>query len=166
MKIEKRPKTDDEDEKKKYAKVCRNCFWSSYCSDNLEFDIFDDSTCVFKPSAFQSATMPDGSVIKAFGKEKPKAASEEHHFDEDAEGHHESILFLAEKYLIIDALTRKSWVQKDAAEYLGVSQRTMHYLCRKHELRHPNWWKYRTLENDEEENNVEKKKDETETKND
>lgn len=159
MNIQNRPKTKiNEDDEKKNEKVCGNCFWSSYCSDNLEFEIFDDSACIFKPSAFQSSTMPDGSVIKAFGKGNPEVASKEHHLDDDADKHHESVLFLAEKYLMIDALIRKGWSQKEAAKYLGISQRTMHYLCRKHGLRHPNWWKYRTLENDEEENDVEKKK--------
>ncbi len=46
-----------------------------------------------------------------------------------------------EKRLILDALERANWVQKEAAQYLGVSRRVMHYKIQKFGIRNPNWVK-------------------------
>ncbi len=46
-----------------------------------------------------------------------------------------------EKRLILEALERANWVQKEAAEFLGVSRRVMHYKIQKFGIRNPNWVK-------------------------
>jgi DNA-binding NtrC family response regulator len=46
-----------------------------------------------------------------------------------------------EKKLILDALEKANWVQKEAAQYLGVSRRVMHYKIQKFGIRSPNWVK-------------------------
>jgi DNA-binding NtrC family response regulator len=46
-----------------------------------------------------------------------------------------------EKKLILEALERANWVQKEAAHYLGVSRRVMHYKIQKFGIRNPNWVK-------------------------
>ncbi len=46
-----------------------------------------------------------------------------------------------EKKLILDALEKANWVQKEAAQYLGVSRRVMHYKIQKFGIRNPNWVK-------------------------
>ncbi len=48
-----------------------------------------------------------------------------------------------EKKLILEALERANWVQKEAAQYLGVSRRVMHYKIQKFGIRNPNWVKYK-----------------------
>jgi DNA-binding NtrC family response regulator len=46
-----------------------------------------------------------------------------------------------EKRLILEALEKANWVQKEAAQYLGVSRRVMHYKIQKFGIRNPNWVK-------------------------
>lgn len=46
-----------------------------------------------------------------------------------------------EKKLILDALDKSNWVQKEAANYLGISRRVMHYKIQKFGIRNPNWVK-------------------------
>jgi len=46
-----------------------------------------------------------------------------------------------EKKLILEALERANWVQKEAAQFLGVSRRVMHYKIQKFGIRNPNWVK-------------------------
>jgi len=46
-----------------------------------------------------------------------------------------------EKRLILDALDKSNWVQKEAALYLGISRRVMHYKIQKYGIRNPNWVK-------------------------
>jgi len=46
-----------------------------------------------------------------------------------------------EKKLILEALDKNGWVQKDAAHYLGISRRVMHYKIQKFGIRNPNWVK-------------------------
>jgi DNA-binding NtrC family response regulator len=46
-----------------------------------------------------------------------------------------------EKKLILEALDRANWVQKEAAQFLGVSRRVMHYKIQKFGIRNPNWVK-------------------------
>lgn len=46
-----------------------------------------------------------------------------------------------EKKLILEALEKANWVQKEAAQYLGVSRRVMHYKIQKFGIRNPNWVK-------------------------
>jgi DNA-binding NtrC family response regulator len=48
-----------------------------------------------------------------------------------------------EKKLILEALEKANWVQKEAAQYLGVSRRVMHYKIQKFGIRSPNWVKNR-----------------------
>ena len=123
-----------------FEKVCGNCFWVKYCHSQFK-GVFRDSICLFQPSTFEPAIPDSGYFIRAspVGSEVfPEAF-----FDEENLSVRENHLDLAQKYLLLDALMRKQWSQKRAAEYLGVSQRTVNYLCRKHGLRHPNWWKFR-----------------------
>jgi two-component system NtrC family response regulator len=39
-----------------------------------------------------------------------------------------------EKTMLIQALTKSNWVQKDAAQILGISRRVMHYKIRKYNI--------------------------------
>ncbi len=48
-----------------------------------------------------------------------------------------------EKKLVLEALDRHNWVQKEAAQYLGISRRVMHYKIQKFGIRNPNWVKNR-----------------------
>jgi DNA-binding NtrC family response regulator len=41
-----------------------------------------------------------------------------------------------EKAMLIQALKKSNWVQKDAAEILGISRRVMHYKIRKYNIQH------------------------------
>jgi transcriptional regulator with PAS, ATPase and Fis domain len=54
-----------------------------------------------------------------------------------------SSLALTEKELILDALRRHDWVQKDAAKALGISKRVMHYKIQKYGITHHRWIKNR-----------------------
>ena len=54
-----------------------------------------------------------------------------------------SSLALNEKEIILDALKRNDWIQKDAAETLGISKRVIHYKIRKYGITHPRWLKNR-----------------------
>ncbi len=44
-----------------------------------------------------------------------------------------------ERLAIIEALRMNDWVQKDAANFLGVSSRVMNYKIQKYEITHPRW---------------------------
>ena len=44
-----------------------------------------------------------------------------------------------EKSLILQALERSQWVQKDAAELLGLTTRVMNYKIRSYNITHPRW---------------------------
>ncbi len=46
-----------------------------------------------------------------------------------------------EKRLILEALEKANWVQKEAAEFLGISRRVMHYKIQKFGIRNQNWVK-------------------------
>ncbi len=48
-----------------------------------------------------------------------------------------------EKSLIIQALERESWIQKDAAALLGLSRRVMQYKIGKYHIKNPRWPKNR-----------------------
>jgi len=48
-----------------------------------------------------------------------------------------------ERKLILEALDKNNWVQKEAAQYLGISRRVMHYKIQKFGIRNPNWVKNR-----------------------
>ena len=48
-----------------------------------------------------------------------------------------------EKKVILEALKRTKWVQKDAAKLLGVSGRALNYKIKHHEIKHPNWRVFR-----------------------
>ncbi|HON37386.1 MAG: sigma-54-dependent transcriptional regulator [Desulfomonilia bacterium] len=54
-----------------------------------------------------------------------------------------SSLALNEKEIILDALRKNDWIQKDAAETLGISKRVIHYKIRKYGITHPRWIKNR-----------------------
>ncbi len=47
----------------------------------------------------------------------------------------------SEKTMILDALDKCLWVQKDAAAVLGISSRAMNYRIRKFGIKHKNWLK-------------------------
>lgn len=48
-----------------------------------------------------------------------------------------------EKSLIVQALERESWIQKDAAALLGLSRRVMQYKIGKYHIKNPRWPKNR-----------------------
>jgi len=45
----------------------------------------------------------------------------------------------AERELILQALQRSSWVQKDAAEILGISSRALNYKIKRFGITHSSW---------------------------
>ena len=47
-----------------------------------------------------------------------------------------------EKSAMITALQRTNWVQKDAAELLGISPRALNYKISQHKITHPGWRKH------------------------
>ncbi len=49
----------------------------------------------------------------------------------------------AERRLVVDALERSGWVQKEAARLLGISKRVMHYKVHSFGLTNPRWTKNR-----------------------
>ena len=49
----------------------------------------------------------------------------------------------AERELIIQALERSNWIQKEAARLLGISKRAIHYKIKKYGIKHPRWIKNR-----------------------
>jgi DNA-binding NtrC family response regulator len=49
----------------------------------------------------------------------------------------------AERRLLLAALERSGFVQKRAAEWLGVSRRKLNYMIGKHGIRHPSWRRHR-----------------------
>jgi len=49
----------------------------------------------------------------------------------------------AERELILAALHRSNWVQKDAAHLLGITKRAIHYKIEQHGITHPSWTKNR-----------------------
>jgi DNA-binding NtrC family response regulator len=44
-----------------------------------------------------------------------------------------------ERTLVVEALHRSGWVQKDAARLLGVSRRKLNYMIRRMAITHPSW---------------------------
>ena len=46
-----------------------------------------------------------------------------------------------EKELIVGALEKSLWIQKDAAALLGITPRTLHYKIKKYGITHPRWYK-------------------------
>ncbi|HOS97439.1 MAG TPA: sigma-54 dependent transcriptional regulator [Deltaproteobacteria bacterium] len=54
-----------------------------------------------------------------------------------------STLALSERDMILDALRKNDWVQKEAASMLGISKRVIHYKIRKYGITHPRWIKNR-----------------------
>ena len=59
------------------------------------------------------------------------------------QGQRLSSLANTEKELILDALKKHDWVQKDAAQALGISKRVMHYKVQKYGITHHRWLKNR-----------------------
>jgi len=46
-----------------------------------------------------------------------------------------------EKEMLLEALELSDWVQKDAADRLGVTPRKLNYMVRKHGITHSRWRK-------------------------
>jgi two-component system response regulator AtoC len=47
----------------------------------------------------------------------------------------------AERFLIVNALEKTNWVQKDAADLLGISKRVMNYKIKRHRIQNQRWRK-------------------------
>lgn len=62
--------------------------------------------------------------------------------DEPGRDHNRSLMG-QEKELILDALEECLWVQKNAAQKLGISPRALNYKVKKFGITHPNWRKHR-----------------------
>jgi len=59
-------------------------------------------------------------------------------------GHgHATTLKDLERDTLLEALEKTHWIQRDAADLLGVSKRVMHYKIKKHGITHPRWIKNR-----------------------
>jgi DNA-binding NtrC family response regulator len=56
----------------------------------------------------------------------------------------------AERALVLAALARAGFVQKDAAQLLGVSRRKLNYIVQRMGITHPSWRRNRTPSADEE----------------
>ncbi|HQI00432.1 MAG TPA: sigma-54 dependent transcriptional regulator [Deltaproteobacteria bacterium] len=54
-----------------------------------------------------------------------------------------SSLAVNEKESILDALRKNDWIQKNAADSLGISKRVIHYKIKKYGITHPRWIKNR-----------------------
>jgi two-component system, NtrC family, response regulator AtoC len=54
-----------------------------------------------------------------------------------------SSLAMSEREMILDALKKNDWIQKEAASALGISKRVIHYKIRKYGITHPRWIKNR-----------------------
>ncbi|HOO38963.1 MAG TPA: sigma-54 dependent transcriptional regulator [Deltaproteobacteria bacterium] len=54
-----------------------------------------------------------------------------------------SSLAMSEKEIILEALRKNDWIQKEAANSLGISKRVIHYKIRKYGITHPRWIKNR-----------------------
>jgi len=54
-----------------------------------------------------------------------------------------SSLAMNEKDVILEALRKNDWIQKDAAVSLGISKRVIHYKIQKYGITHPRWLKNR-----------------------
>ncbi|MGD0211255.1 MAG: helix-turn-helix domain-containing protein, partial [Desulfomonilia bacterium] len=54
-----------------------------------------------------------------------------------------STLALSERDMILEALKKNDWIQKEAANALGISKRVIHYKIRKYGITHPRWIKNR-----------------------
>ncbi len=54
-----------------------------------------------------------------------------------------SSLAVSEKEIILNALKNNDWIQKEAANELGISKRVIHYKIRKYGITHPRWIKNR-----------------------
>jgi DNA-binding NtrC family response regulator len=54
-----------------------------------------------------------------------------------------STLAISEKEMILDALRKNDWIQKEAALSLGISKRVIHYKIMKYGITHPRWIKNR-----------------------
>jgi len=54
-----------------------------------------------------------------------------------------SSLAMSEKEIILEALRKNDWIQKEAANSLGISKRVIHYKIKKYGITHPRWIKNR-----------------------
>ena len=55
-----------------------------------------------------------------------------------------------EHRLVLEALQRSGWVQKDAAVLLGVSRRKLNYMIQRMGITHPGWRRNRGVAEDAE----------------
>lgn len=78
-----------------------------------------------------------GTCNLSLPKEKQKSVVGE--TDQDNNG----FLMGQERELILDALESSLWVQKNAAQKLGISPRALNYKVKKFGITHPNWRKHR-----------------------
>ena len=91
----------------------------------------------------RAVLLSDGNVIRAHdisigGNHKPEGAESDREL-----GIHLSSLAVNEKESILDALRKNDWIQKDAADTLGISKRVIHYKIKKYGITHPRWLKNR-----------------------
>ncbi len=50
-----------------------------------------------------------------------------------------SSLAISEKEILLEALRKNDWIQKEAASSLGISKRVIHYKIKKYGITHPRW---------------------------
>ncbi len=51
-----------------------------------------------------------------------------------------------ERAVVLEALERSAWVQKEAARWLGVSRRKLNYMIQRMGITHPSWRRHRGVE--------------------
>ncbi len=84
-------------------------------------------------------SMPGKDYFAAGGKERRR------HSDEGLLTVNTLNLNKIEKEAIVKALELRNWVQKDAAELLGISPRALNYKIQYHNITHPSWKKNTNL---------------------
>lgn len=117
-------------------KICGGCFWFQYCRSAFS-GLPEDSNCIYTPSSFLKSDgffaepISDFLIIAGVWSSKVSRA-----VPEIPDG---NAFERAQRWLIVDALIQKKWVQQDAARLLGITPRMMHYHIAKFGLWHPSW---------------------------
>ena len=90
----------------------------------------------------RAVILEDGPVIRAESINLPDSPPARPHIESCASGHFAS-LEENEKEMITDALTACLWIQKDAADRLGISPRALNYKIKKFGITHPRWRRHK-----------------------
>jgi DNA-binding NtrC family response regulator len=90
----------------------------------------------------RAAILEEGSVIQPESLLLPDASPATHRSVMLASGQSTS-LEATEKQMIMETLASCLWIQKDAADRLGISPRALNYKIKKFGITHPRWRKHK-----------------------